>query len=41
MDSDFEGKGEDDGLPDAKAWGSDRKQYYDTDYVDKDYLGIY
>lgn len=40
MDSDIEGKERDDGLPDSRAWGSDKKQYYDTDYVDKDYLGF-
>ncbi|XP_014271734.1 something about silencing protein 10 [Halyomorpha halys] len=40
MDSDIEDKPKDDGLPDAKAWGSQKKQYYDTDYVDKDYLGF-
>lgn len=40
MDSDIEDKSKDDGLPDSKAWGSEKKQYYDTDYVDKDYLGF-
>ncbi|CAH1404707.1 unnamed protein product [Nezara viridula] len=40
MDSDIEDRPKDDGLPDSKAWGSERKQYYDTDYVDKDYLGF-
>ncbi|KAK9501110.1 hypothetical protein O3M35_002217 [Rhynocoris fuscipes] len=40
MDSDLEDKNEEDGLPDSKAWGSKRKNYYNTDYVDKDYLGF-
>ena len=41
-DSDIEGKGdEDDDLPDVRAWGKKRKNYYSTDYVDQDYGGSY
>lgn len=40
MDSDIEGKEDDDGLPDSKAWGTKKKSYYNTDYVDQDYGGI-
>lgn len=39
-DSDIEGKGEYDeegGIPDSKAWGSSRKNFYHTDFVDQDY----
>ena len=40
MGSDIEGnEGEDDGLPDAKAWGHLKNRYYNTDYVDKDFGG--
>ncbi|XP_046665044.1 something about silencing protein 10-like [Homalodisca vitripennis] len=39
MDSDIEGKDEDN-LPDSKAWGSKKKSYYNTDYVDQDYGGF-
>lgn len=36
MASDIEDENadEEDGLPDATAWGSQKKDYYDTDYVD-------
>lgn len=37
--SDIEGQ-EDDDLPDIRAWGKDRRQYYKTDYVDPDYGGF-
>ncbi|XP_054263223.1 something about silencing protein 10-like [Macrosteles quadrilineatus] len=40
MDSDIEGKDDDDHLPDSKAWGSKKKSYYNTDYVDQDYGGF-
>lgn len=33
-DIEEEGSDEEDGLPDATAWGSQKKDYYDTDYVD-------
>lgn len=39
-DSDIEGKGEyddEEGIPDSKAWGSSRKSFYHTDFVDQDY----
>lgn len=39
MDSDIEGKEDDDDLPDSKAWGTKKKSYYNTDYVDQDYGG--
>lgn len=41
MDSDIEGKNEDDDLPDPRAWGSKKKSYYNTDYVDQDYGGMF
>ncbi|BES99856.1 Something about silencing protein [Nesidiocoris tenuis] len=40
MDSDMEDKNEDDDLPNSKAWGSKKQDYYNTDYVDQDYLGF-
>ena len=41
-DSDIEGKeDEDDNLPDVRAWGKKRKNFYRTDYVDEDYGGMY
>ena len=36
MASDIEDS-EDDGLPDASAWGKKKSMYYNTDYVDKDF----
>lgn len=39
MDSDIEGKDEEFDLPDQRAWGKTRKNYYNTDYVDQDYGG--
>ncbi|XP_069699370.1 something about silencing protein 10 [Periplaneta americana] len=38
-DSDIEGKGEEDDLPDVRAWGQKRRNFYSTDYVDQDYGG--
>lgn len=38
-DSDIEGMDDDDKLPDSKAWGKKKKDYYYTDYVDQDYGG--
>lgn len=35
--SDFDEGDVDDGIPDARAWGSKRKAYYNTDFVDQDY----
>ncbi|KAK3918637.1 Something about silencing protein 10 [Frankliniella fusca] len=40
MDSDIEGKDDDFHLPDQRAWGKTKKNYYNTDYVDKDYGGF-
>uniref|UniRef100_A0A1B6CGF7 Sas10 C-terminal domain-containing protein n=1 Tax=Clastoptera arizonana TaxID=38151 RepID=A0A1B6CGF7_9HEMI len=41
MDSDIEGKiEEEDNLPNTKAWGSKRKNFYNTDYIDQDYGGF-
>lgn len=38
MESDIEGlEGNDDDLPDDRAWGQKKKSYYSTDYVDQDY----
>ncbi|XP_067144480.1 something about silencing protein 10 isoform X2 [Centruroides vittatus] len=38
-DSDSEDKDSEDDLPDVKAWGKKKSKYYNTDYVDNDYLG--
>lgn len=40
MDSDIEGKDDDFHLPDQRAWGKTKRNYYNTDYVDKDYGGF-
>jgi hypothetical protein len=38
--SDIEGQGNDsDDLPDVRAWGQKRRNFYNTDYVDQDYGG--
>lgn len=38
--SDVEGQAEeDDYMPDERAWGKDKRDYYSTDYVDPDYGG--
>lgn len=37
--SDVEGQGDENDLPDVRAWGKDKKHYYSTDYVDPDYGG--
>ncbi|XP_072397853.1 something about silencing protein 10 isoform X2 [Diabrotica undecimpunctata] len=37
--SDVEGQEEDD-LPDTRAWGKDKRKFYQTDYVDGDYGGF-
>ncbi|XP_067677065.1 something about silencing protein 10-like [Haliotis asinina] len=34
MDSDLEEEGEDDGLPDSKAWGAKRNRFYHADIID-------
>nr|XP_018913173.1 PREDICTED: something about silencing protein 10 [Bemisia tabaci] len=40
-DEDKDVLGDDEGdLPDPKAWGRKRKNYYDTDYVDQDFGGF-
>lgn len=36
-DSDIEDGDEDDGIPDARAWGSKRRDFHSTDFVDQDY----
>ncbi|ERL92875.1 hypothetical protein D910_10181 [Dendroctonus ponderosae] len=38
--SDVEGQDDDDDLPDARAWGKEKKKYYGADYVDPDYGGF-
>jgi U3 small nucleolar RNA-associated protein 3 len=39
-ESDIEGQGDDsDDLPDVRAWGQKRRNFYNTDYVDQDYGG--
>ncbi|XP_055374452.1 something about silencing protein 10 [Condylostylus longicornis] len=35
--SDIEEEDVEDGIPDQKAWGKRRIQYYDADFIDKDY----
>ncbi|XP_075222727.1 UTP3 small subunit processome component Sas10 isoform X2 [Lycorma delicatula] len=40
MDSDIEGMEDDEKIPDSKAWGKRKKDYYYTDYVDQDYGGF-
>ncbi|KAB0799934.1 hypothetical protein PPYR_07814 [Photinus pyralis] len=37
--SDVEGQEEDD-LPNVRAWGKDKRDFYSTDYVDQDYGGF-
>jgi hypothetical protein len=40
-ESDIEGQGDDiDDLPDTRAWGQKRRNFYNTDYVDQDYGGL-
>jgi len=40
-ESDVEGQGDDsDDLPDVRAWGQKRRNFYNTDYVDQDYGGF-
>lgn len=40
-DSDIEGQGDNsDDLPDVRAWGQKRRDFYSTDYVDQDYGGF-
>lgn len=36
-DSDIEDGDDDDGMPDSRAWGSKRRDYHSTDFVDQDY----
>jgi len=39
-ESDIEGQGDNsDDLPDVRAWGQKRRNFYNTDYVDQDYGG--
>ena len=37
INSDFDDDNENDGIPDARAWGKKRKDFYSTDFVDQDY----
>lgn len=37
MASDIEDDNEEDYLPDRQAWGKNKRQFYDTDFVDKDF----
>uniref|UniRef100_A0A915L6G3 Something about silencing protein 10 n=1 Tax=Romanomermis culicivorax TaxID=13658 RepID=A0A915L6G3_ROMCU len=39
MASDIEEKDENDYLPSASNWGKNKKTFYNTDYIDKDYAG--
>lgn len=40
-ESDIEGQGDDsDDLPNVRAWGQKRRNFYNTDYVDQDYEGF-
>lgn len=36
-DSDIEDGDDDDGIPDARAWGNKRRDFHSTDFVDQDY----
>lgn len=36
-ESDFEDERQNDGIPDSRAWGKKRKDFYSTDFVDQDY----
>lgn len=36
-ESDFEDENQNDGIPDSRAWGKKRKDFYSTDFVDPDY----
>ncbi|KAG1675527.1 Something about silencing protein 10 [Nymphon striatum] len=42
MESDLENEDEDenDGIPSDKAWGKKKNRFYNTDYTDKDYMGM-
>lgn len=40
LDSDIEGLNAEQDLPNDKAWGNKKQQYYSTDYVDADYSTI-
>lgn len=37
MASDIEDDNEEDYLTDSQAWGKNKRQFYDTDFVDKDF----
>ncbi|KAF5283229.1 hypothetical protein FQA39_LY17376 [Lamprigera yunnana] len=39
--SDVEGQGDEDYLPNVRAWGKDKRSFYATDYVDPDYGGYH
>jgi U3 small nucleolar RNA-associated protein 3 len=39
MDSDLEGASDEE-LPNLQAWGKQKKQFYNTDYVDQDFGGF-
>lgn len=36
-ESDFEDENKNDGIPDSRAWGKKRKDFFSTDFVDPDY----
>lgn len=36
-DSDIDDQNDDDGIPDSRAWGKNRKSFYSTDFVDQDF----
>lgn len=40
MESDIERPQEDDDLPNERAWGKKKKDYYSTDFVDPDYATL-
>src|SRR5699024_10371277 len=40
MASDIEDDDEPNYLPNSQAWGREKKQFYDTDFVDKDFRSL-
>lgn len=40
-ESDIEGLGSDDSIPDERAWGKKKKSFYNTDYIDQDHGGLF
>ena len=41
MASDIEDDNEEEYLPNSQAWGKNKKLFYDTDFVDKDFRGMF